>query len=75
MERQVGFAPTALEFCRLFLWTSQALTHMEEAVGFEPTVHFCTSVFKTDSLNRSDTLPCGGSCGIRTHGADEGSAV
>ena len=27
MERQVGFAPTALEFCRLFLWTTQALTH------------------------------------------------
>lgn len=30
---------------------------MEERVGFEPTVLFSTSVFKTDALNRSATFP------------------
>lgn len=28
VERQTGFAPVTLEFCRLFLWASQALTHL-----------------------------------------------
>ena len=31
---------------------------MAERVGFEPTVPFGTSVFKTDTFNRSDTSPC-----------------
>ena len=28
---------------------------LEESVGFEPTEHFCSSVFKTDAINQ--TLP------------------
>lgn len=58
MERQVGFAPTALEFCRLFLWASQALTHkLADRVGFEPTEPFGPSVFKTDAIDHSATYP------------------
>jgi len=30
---------------------------MEEGVGFEPTEPFGSSVFKTDALSRSATLP------------------
>lgn len=30
---------------------------MEEAEGFEPSVPFGTLVFKTRSIDRSDTLP------------------
>ncbi len=30
---------------------------MAEGVGFEPTVAFATTVFKTASFNRSDTPP------------------
>lgn len=30
---------------------------MAEKVGFEPTEHCCSTVFKTASLNRSDTPP------------------
>ncbi len=30
---------------------------MAEAVGFEPTRHFCPLVFKTSSIGRSDSPP------------------
>ena len=30
---------------------------MAEAVGFEPTRHFCPLVFKTSSIGRSDRPP------------------
>ena len=30
---------------------------MAEAVGFEPTKHFCSLVFKTSSIGRSDRPP------------------
>lgn len=30
---------------------------MAEKVGFEPTEHCCSTVFKTASLNHSDTSP------------------
>ena len=35
---------------------------MAEKVGFEPTEHCCSTVFKTASLNHSDTSPR--SCGL-----------
>lgn len=35
---------------------------MAEKVGFEPTEHCCSTVFKTASLNHSDTSPW--SCGL-----------
>ena len=34
-----------------------ALAILAEAVGFEPTVPFGTTVFKTASLSHSDTPP------------------
>ncbi len=40
MERQVGFAPTALGFCRPFLWTTQALTHVE--IFYRRVIDFAT---------------------------------
>lgn len=40
MERQVGFAPTALGFCRPFLWATQALTrYLAFSTGFEPVLN------------------------------------
>ena len=36
--------------------------YMAEKVGFEPTEHCCSTVFKTASLNHSDTSPR--SCGL-----------
>ena len=36
-----------------------------EEEGFEPPVHFCTTVFKTASLNHSDTLPKNGLLRVR----------
>ena len=39
---------------------------VEEAVGFEPTVPFGTLVFKTRSIDLSDTLPNGDPGRIRT---------
>ena len=38
----------------------------EEAVGFEPTVPCGTTVFKTVSIDLSDTLPIGTPEGTRT---------
>ena len=32
--------------------------HVAEGVGFEPTMHCCTLVFKTSSIGRSDSPPC-----------------
>mgnify|MGYP006946332295 CR=1 FL=1 len=42
------FAPASAEYLQI---------KMAEAVGFEPTKHFCSLVFKTSSIGRSDRPP------------------
>lgn len=44
-----------LPFC--FLEATLGAQRLAEAVGFEPTVPFGTTVFKTASLSHSDTPP------------------
>ena len=42
---------------KYLFWTYQLYIYFSERVGFEPTVTCATLVFKTNTLNHSDTSP------------------
>ena len=50
---------------RLFGWTGRGET-MAKREGFEPSELCSSSVFKTDTIDRSDTSPYGARGGVRT---------
>ena len=52
-----------MRFPNKALWSKQQV--LTEEVGFEPTEHCCSEVFKTSTLNHSDTLPKGRSGGTK----------